>query len=202
MSYITKWINRLFPTFGWKVFGITLAGVFFGGVCLFLYLLRAHVYLGSDPKACMNCHVMTPFYATWEHGAHARYATCNDCHIPQDNFFRKWLFKAKDGSNHVRVFLTNAQPQVIQAHDAGSTVIMENCIRCHQEMNTAFVSTGKIDYMMAQAGAGKACWDCHKDVGHGGQNAQLSTPHARVPYPDSPVPQWLQKMIKGKKENK
>lgn len=83
-----------------------------------------------------------------------------------------------------------------QAHEASSEVIMNNCIRCHTQLNTEFVKTGKIDYMMSQVGEGKACWDCHRDVPHGGSNSLSSTPNALVPYPESPVPDWLQKMLK------
>lgn len=70
---------------------------------------------------------------------------------------------------HVAAFLTKSEPQVIQAHEASSEVIMNNCIRCHTQLNTEFVKTGKIDYMMSQVGEGKACWDCHRDVPHGGK---------------------------------
>lgn len=200
MIRLNHLIQRFLPGYRWKVFGIALAGVFCGGTALFLYLLRAHTYLGDDPSACMNCHIMAPYYATWAHSAHARNTTCNDCHVPQDNFFRKWAFKAKDGTNHVRVFLLNAEPQVIQAHEPSSSVIMENCIRCHTQLNTEFVSTGKMDYMMTQAGEGKACWDCHRDVVHGGQNSLSGTPAAIVPYPESPVPAWLNRMLRNKKK--
>lgn len=62
---------------------------------------------------------------------------------------------------HVAAFLTNSEPQVIQAHPASSQVIMNNCIRCHQQLNTEFVKTGRIDYMMSEVGKGTACWDCH-----------------------------------------
>ena len=59
-----------------------LAGVIVGVGLLFLYLLRAHTYVGDDPAACVNCHVMAPYYATWKHSSHGRDATCNDCHVP------------------------------------------------------------------------------------------------------------------------
>ena len=49
---------------------------------------------------------------------------------------------------------------------------------------------------MTLTGDGKACWDCHRDVPHGGMNSLSSTPAALVPYPESPVPEWLQKLIK------
>ena len=166
-------INRIFPSYRSKIIAVMIGGVIVGGGALFMYMLRAHTYLGDDPAACVNCHIMSPYYATWFHSSHARDATCN-------------------------AFLTKSEPQVIQAHEASSQVIMNNCIRCHTQLNTEFVKTGKIDYMMSMAGDGKACWDCHRDVPHGGKNSLSATPGAIVPLPESPVPEWLRKMIDHK----
>ena len=107
---------------------------------------------------------------------------------------KKWTFKGMDGVKHVAAFLTSSEPQVIQAHPASSQVIMNNCIRCHEQLNTELVKTGRIDYMMSEVGKGKACWDCHRDVPHGGKNSLSSTPAAIVPLPDSPVLEWLRKV--------
>lgn len=148
-------INRLFPSYKWKVAAVIIGGVIVGGGALFMYMLRAHTYLGDDPAACVNCHIMTPYYATWFHSSHARNATCNDCHVPHENAVKKWTFKGMDGMKHVAAFLTKSEPQVIQAHEASSEVIMNNCIRCHTQLNTEFVKTGKIDYMMSQVGEGR-----------------------------------------------
>ena len=82
---------------------------------------------------------------------------------------------------HVAAFLTKSEPQVIQAHEASSEVIMNNCIRCHTQLNTEFVKTGKI-----------------RDVPHGGKNSLSGTPGAIVPLPESPVPEWLRKMVNQK----
>lgn len=161
---------------------------------MFLYMLRAHTYLGDDPSACVNCHIMTPYYATWFHSSHSRNATCNDCHVPHQNQVRKWAFKGTDGMKHVAAFLTRSESQVVQAQDGSSEVIMDNCIRCHTQLNTEFVKTGRIDYMMAKANEGKACWDCHRNVPHGGNNSLSATRDAKVPLPPSPVPEWLRKM--------
>ena len=43
-----------------KVALLLVGGVVVGLVGLFLYLLRFHTYLGDDPSACVNCHIMTP----------------------------------------------------------------------------------------------------------------------------------------------
>ena len=179
-----------------KVALLLVSGVVVGLGGLFLYLLRFHTYLGDDPSACVNCHIMTPYYATWMHGAHARNTTCNDCHVPHDNVFRKYFFKGKDGMNHVYKFVTRQERQAIRAIDESAEVIMENCVRCHATLNTELVNTGRITYMDVKCDAGKACWDCHRDVAHGKMNSLSSTPNAEVPLPDSPVPDWLQKMVK------
>ena len=64
-------------------------------------------------------------------------------------------------------------------------------------LNTRMVRTGKIDYMLAKRGEGFACWDCHRNVPHGGMNTLSSTPGAetQAPIPPSPVPEWLQKAL-------
>ncbi len=181
-----------------KVGLLVLAGVIVGLGLLFLYLLRMHTYVvGDDPAACVNCHIMAPYYATWSRSSHGRDATCNDCHVPNGNIASHYLFKGMDGMKHVGYFVTHGERQAIMAEEASSEVIMDNCIRCHTQLNTEFVKTGRIDYMMARRGEGMACWDCHRNVPHGGMNTLTSTPYAesQVPIPPSPVPQWLQRLV-------
>ena len=183
-----------------KVFLLVVGGTIAGLTFLFLYLLRMHTYIaGDDPAACVNCHIMTPYYATWSHSSHGRDATCNDCHVPHSNMVAHYGFKGVDGMKHVAYFVTHAEHQAIRAETASAEVIMDNCIRCHTQLNTEFVKTGRIDYMLAKRGEGMACWDCHRDVAHGGMNALTSTPNgeSQVPIPPSPVPQWLQKVLGG-----
>ena len=180
-----------------KTFMIVALGVLVGGGGLFLYLLRAHTYLTDDPAACVNCHIMGPYYATWFHSSHGRDATCNDCHVPQENFLKKWAFKGKDGTRHIAVFVTRGEKQVLRANDQSAQVIMNNCIRCHTQLNTEFVSAGRVDFMMSKVGEGKACWDCHRNSGHS-QSSLSTSPDALVPYPDSPTPLWLRNMINKK----
>lgn len=102
---------------------------------------------------------------------------------------------------HVYYFVTNGEAQTIKAEDASARVIMDNCIRCHTQLNQEFVKTGRMDYMMAKRGEGLACWECHKDVPHGGMNSLSGTPHAetQVPLPESPVPSWLQGLLDKEK---
>ena len=174
-----------------QVLACILGGLKVGGGLLSLYLMNATSYLGDDSEACMNCHIMSPYYASWMHSSHSRNATCNDCHVPHENFVRKWAFKGSDGMRHVAAFVTFGEPQVIRAIPESSQVIMKNCVRCHEQLTTEFIKDGRASYMMTQVGQGKACWDCHRDIPHGGSGSLSSAPSAYVPYPESPVPNWL-----------
>lgn len=187
-------ISRL--TYTQKVVAVAVCGMLVGGGALFLYMLRAHTYLGEDSSACVNCHIMSPYYATWMHSSHSRNATCNDCHVPHENLVRKYAFKGMDGMKHVGMFLTRSEEMSPKIGDAGAQVVMNNCIRCHTDLNTTLVKTGKVDYMMTKVGEGKVCWDCHRQVPHGGTNSIARTPDAIVPMPKSAVPEWLQKLVK------
>lgn len=185
MAFIHRIIDYFFPTRRWKLVAVLMAGVLGGLGAYTVYASRAWSYLSDEPSTCVNCHIMAPYYATWSHSSHARDATCNDCHVPQDNALKKWYFKGKDGLRHAAVFTVRGEPQVMEAINESSEVIMDNCIRCHTQLNTEFVKTGMIDYTMAKEGAGKACWDCHRDVPHMGKNSLSSTPSAIIPYPKS-----------------
>ena len=45
-----------------KIGLLVVAGIIVGLGGLFMYLLRAHTYfIGDDPSACVNCHIMTPY---------------------------------------------------------------------------------------------------------------------------------------------
>jgi len=175
-----------------KIIAIIFGGIVCGLGIYTTYASRFSSYLSDEPSTCTNCHIMSPYYATWTHSSHGRNTTCNDCHVPHENAVRKWIFKGMDGMRHASVFMMKGEPQVIQAIDESASVIMNNCIRCHEQLNTEFVKTGRINYMMAKAGEGKACWDCHRNVPHG-KNSLSSTPNSLTPYPKSIVPKWLKK---------
>ena len=125
-------------------------------------------------------------------------ANCNDCHVPHENIARKYLFKAKDGLYHSYVFTMRSEPMAIRPRTESYQVIMNNCIRCHSQLNQDFVKTGMITYVEAtEHGMGKACWDCHRNVPHGTISSLASSPNAPLtPLPKSPVPDWLKQMLK------
>jgi nitrite reductase (cytochrome c-552) len=106
-------------------------GIFVGLAIYIVRISKAHSYLSNDPKACVNCHIMAPQYATWGHSSHREWASCNDCHVPHGNVFETYYFKAKDGLRHATYFTLRLEPQVIQIKSAGIRVVQENCMRCH-----------------------------------------------------------------------
>ena len=180
----------------WSIAAIIVGGLFCGLVGYTAYASLFVSYLSDEPTTCVNCHIMAPYYATWSHSSHSRDATCVDCHIPHENAARKWMFKGKDGMKHAAVFMTRGESQVIQAVDASSSVIMNNCIRCHEQLNTEFVKAGRVNYKMVKEGEGKACWDCHREVPHG-KNSLSSSPNSLVPYPKAIAPDWLKKQLRN-----
>lgn len=192
-----KFLNNIPQYFIVLVF--VLGGVIAGLGAYIVYVSRMHTYATDDPSACINCHIMTPYYQSWMHSSHGGQTNCNDCHVPQDNAFNKYFFKAVDGLYHSAVFTLKSEPQVIRAREASSNVIMNNCIRCHTQLNTDFVNTGMIEFTQTQTGEGKACWDCHRSIPHTVVSNIASSPNVIAPMPASPVPGWLKKMINNKR---
>ena len=161
---------------------------------LFIYTFftaRAYSYLSNDPATCVNCHIMGPYYATWMHSSHGRNTTCNDCHVPQDSKIRGYYFKAVDGLRHSAVFTIRGEDQALQAIPASSEVIMENCVRCHTQLNSEFIRTGRMGFKEMKEMGGHACWDCHRDVPHTRSRSLLNT-NARIPMPETHVPEYAE----------
>ena len=192
MSNILK---AILPPPGWQFTVAIVAGVLFGLAVYVLYISNAVSYLSDDPKTCINCHVMNHEYASWFHSSHREQASCNDCHVPHDNIFNTYFFKAKDGLRHATVFTLRQEPQVIRIKEEGAKVVQNNCIRCHNELITdrkMLSSTKTFDHFRTE---GRQCWECHREVPHSKIRSLSSTPNAKVPLLESPVPKWLNKLI-------
>ncbi|PKP19545.1 MAG: cytochrome c nitrite reductase small subunit [Bacteroidetes bacterium HGW-Bacteroidetes-19] len=191
---IRKLLRFVIPPDKWKVPVIITLGIFFGLGGYLFYIAKAHSYLSDSPTTCVNCHIMAPQYSTWFHSSHREVAVCNDCHVPQDNIFNHYKFKAEDGLRHSAIFTLRAEPQVIHIREAGIKVVQNNCIRCHQDLlesKRLQSMTGRTDFITKE----RLCWECHRDTPHGRVNSLSSTPNAKAPVPQSPVPQWLKKVL-------
>src|SRR5690606_30339190 len=188
---IKEIVHAISPPPNWRVPVIISIGVLLGLGLLILHLANATSYLSNDPKACINCHVMTTQYASWQRSSHARVATCNDCHVPQDNFLRTYAFKASDGIRHATMFTFRLEPQVIQIKEAGANVVQGNCLRCHGDQVHATYLNRSVSLDEREEGVGKFCWDCHRETPHGRVRSLSAYPNARVPQLEPVLPEWI-----------
>lgn len=164
---------------GWRLASMASIGACVGMGAYVALISNAASYLSDDPRACINCHIMTPHYASWQKSSHGRFTTCNDCHVPQDNVVHKYLFKAEDGLRHSAIFTLRAEPEVLVARQASKEVIQANCVRCHQDQ---IQPTSSPFHSLPE----RSCISCHREVPHGTVHSLTSAPNAVVP-PLSPV---------------
>jgi cytochrome c nitrite reductase small subunit len=190
MTALKKMIHRLTPPSFWRVPVILALGIFTGSAFYILYVSNALSYLSDNPRTCVNCHVMAPQYATWNHSSHREIANCNDCHVPHNNFLSHYYFKAKDGLRHATIFTLRMEPQVIFIKEAGIGVVQKNCIRCHSGLFA--IKEASASQKIHQTN--RLCWECHRETPHGRVNSLSSVPNAKVPLPESPVPDWIRKV--------
>jgi cytochrome c nitrite reductase small subunit len=117
-------------------------------------------YMSSDPKACVNCHVMRDHYDSWQKASHHARATCNDCHTPHD-FVGKWFVKSENGFWHSygNTFQNFHEPIMIRPRN--SRVLENNCIECHHDLVEPVIG------VPPDPPGGWNCIHCHAAVGHG-----------------------------------
>ncbi|HPT14933.1 MAG TPA: cytochrome c nitrite reductase small subunit [Bacteroidales bacterium] len=190
-----KLISKLLPPPQWRMPVTVLLGIFTGLAVYAFIISNASSYLSDKPETCMNCHVMTPQYASWLHSSHRQTATCNDCHVPHNNVISKYFFKAKDGMRHATWFTLRWEPQVIRIKPAGQKVVHNNCIRCHEQVLTdrSMQAVPHSGYFNTRTT--RQCWECHRETPHGTVTSLSAMPNAQVPRLQ-PVPEWLMKMMK------
>lgn len=195
MSRLKKIIRVLTPPLNWRLPVLVASGVFFGIGSYALVVSNVVSYMSDAPETCINCHVMGTQYVTWFHSSHRENATCNDCHVPQDNILKHYAFKAQDGIRHAYMFTMGDIPDPIIMHEAGQKVVQANCQRCHDHTNQ-HVTSGQVSWVEVQKGEGRLCWDCHRDVPHGTVRSSASVSQSIIPVPQSPMPEWLKKLTK------
>lgn len=193
---MSKIMKALLPPPSWRLPVALAAGVLFGLAAYLFYISNAGSYLSNDPKTCINCHVMNHEYASWFHSSHREKASCNDCHVPHDNIFNTYYFKAKDGMRHATIFTLRQEPQVIRIHEEGAAVVQDNCIRCHNDLitdNKMLSYTDSFDHFRTD---GRKCWECHREVPHGRSNSLSAAPNALIPDNRKPIPDWIKNLFK------
>lgn len=149
----------------------SLAGVAAGAALVAARISNAVSYLSNAPQTCMNCHVMTDAYVSWQRGSHSRDAVCNDCHVPHDNLLAKNAFKAKDGMRHSAIFTLRREPQVLRLSAGAVPVVQQNCVRCHSD---------QFQMIRLSDSTQQTCWSCHQNV-HGDVHGLAASPRQLAP---------------------
>jgi cytochrome c nitrite reductase small subunit len=129
------------------------------GAFTFVYA-KGFSYLSTDPRACVNCHVMNPQYDAWLKSGHRHTATCVDCHLPAHGL-AKWVAKADHGFRHSAAFTLQNFKEPIEITPRDRVLVQENCVRCHG----AFVHA--IAVGPGPTGEELDCMHCHAGAGHG-----------------------------------
>jgi cytochrome c nitrite reductase small subunit len=118
-------------------------------------------YLSTDPRACVNCHVMNEQYEGWLKSGHRHTATCVECHLPHEGL-AKWLAKGEHGFRHSVAFTLQNFKEPIEITPRDREIVRVNCVRCHEGLV----------HPMAEApgrpqGGALDCMHCHASAGHG-----------------------------------
>ncbi len=115
-------------------------------------------YLSNDPTTCVNCHVMEPYYDSWQNSGHHHVAVCNDCHLSHHPV-GKWITKADNGFFHSLAFTTGNFEEPIKIKPRNRRVTQAACVSCHaQIVHQMFPATPEQEMLN--------CVHCHSDVGH------------------------------------
>ncbi len=160
---------RSFPGLPIKLAGIAiLMGVLFGvGAFTFKYA-EGFSYFSSDPRACVNCHIMQPQFDSWQKASHHAVATCVDCHLPHSGL-SKWRAKADNGYRHSKAFTLQDFHEPIMITEPNSRILQDNCLSCHGGLLHDIVAGSTSDPDAIR------CVHCHRSSGHG-QPAGLGGP--------------------------
>ena len=166
MSWWTRCCSLSLPAVGLCV----LVGILLGSGAYTVRYAEGLSYLSTDPKSCVNCHIMREQFDGWQHSSHHAVATCNDCHVPHETI-PKYLVKAEDGFWHSKGFTLQDFPEPIRLRPKSLKILETNCVRCHHDLVNDILGHGSTR-SSTRVSAGSAttnCVHCHAAVGHGPQ---------------------------------
>ena len=197
--------SSLKPPKSWQPVVIVLLGAVAGLVIYMVKVANVASYLTDDPRACINCHVMTTSYITWNHSSHREVASCNDCHVPQDNIFKQYAFKAKDGFYHAAMYTLRAEPQAIVMHEDGQVAVQNNCIRCHFDQVTDAKTASWVNSHLNDR-LDRTCWECHRETPHGRVKSLAAVGFHLDPLEEKEgqelfIPKWLKEATENQNKN-
>ncbi len=184
-----------------------LVGMAIGMALVLARIANATSYLSDEPQTCINCHVMTDAYASWQRGSHGRVAVCVDCHVPHSSFVAKYAYKAQDGMKHSYVFTMGTQSQVLELSARAVRVVQANCVHCHSHQVSRI--RDQVSGIRDQGAGGgspapgtrpptreRRCWDCHQNI-HGKVRSLSASPVPLRPgLPDAGL-DWMKRDERG-----
>ena len=127
------------------------------GAFTFVYA-KGYSYLSTDPRTCLNCHVMRPQYEAWLKSGHRHTTVCVDCHLPERGLV-KWVAKADQGFRHSLAFTLQNFKEPIEIKPWDRDIVQANCLRCHADFVHAVT--------VAPVRGDLDCLHCHAGAGHG-----------------------------------
>lgn len=139
-----------------------LVGMLAGAGAYTVHYAEATSYLSTDPKSCVNCHIMREQYDGWQHASHHAVATCNDCHVPHA-LIPKYYVKAENGFWHSKGFTLQDFHEPIRMRPVSVRILEKNCVRCHSDLVQDIAGHD------ADGSVTPSCVHCHASVGHGPQ---------------------------------
>jgi cytochrome c nitrite reductase small subunit len=117
-------------------------------------------YFSSDPRACVNCHIMNDEYRSWTRSSHHAVAACVDCHLPH-SLLPKLIAKAENGWHHSKGFTLEDFHEPIMIKEKNARILQESCLSCHGDLVHDIVGGS------STARGAVSCVHCHVHVGHG-----------------------------------
>jgi cytochrome c nitrite reductase small subunit len=117
-------------------------------------------YFSSDPKACVNCHIMRSEYDSWQKSSHHAAARCVDCHLPHE-LVPKLIAKADNGYRHSKAFTFEDFHEPIMITPRNAQILQDNCLACHGQFVHQIVRGSTSGPNAVK------CVHCHASVGHG-----------------------------------
>lgn len=113
------------------------------------------VWATDQPRFCISCHEMTPYYNAWQHGPH-KGMICVECHVDPGLVAHaahkipalKELFVHVTGDPKFPLAKRRPMPE-------------RRCVRCHQ--NLPRQTKSGFEHL---AHTTRSCTDCHTDAGH------------------------------------
>jgi nitrate/TMAO reductase-like tetraheme cytochrome c subunit len=136
------------------IVGLAVALIFFFGLVAVSDM--------SSPESCANCHVIEPYYYTWQNSPHSNVG-CLECHVEPGTGFLTVKMRG------VKEWITYRTKDVSLPIQGKREISSEACLQCHSTNRRITPSLDlQSDFHTPHLGYGTSCADCHADVAHAG----------------------------------